>query len=56
MYKISVNLKNFRFWDQISHKNMSEKNVEKIKIKTEISIWLSISVPNSSQSEVLQIL
>ena len=35
--------------------NMSEKNVEKIKIKTEISIWLSISVPNSSQSEELQI-
>ena len=39
MYRISVNFKNFRFWDQICQKNMSEKNFEKINIKTEISIW-----------------
>ena len=39
LYQISVNLKNFRFWDQICPKNMNEKNFEKINVKVEISIW-----------------
>ena len=37
--EISVNLKNFIFWDQICRKYMSENNFEKINIKIEISIW-----------------
>ena len=36
--------------------NMNDKNFEKKKIKIEISIWQSISVPNFIQSEELQIL
>ena len=31
MYRISVNLENFRFWDQICPKNMNDKNLEKNK-------------------------
>ena len=32
-YEISVNLANFRFWEQICQKNMNDKNFEKINIK-----------------------
>ena len=32
-YQISVNLENFRFWDQICQKNINDKNFEKINIK-----------------------
>ena len=31
LYQISVNLENFRFWDQICPKNMNDKNFEKNK-------------------------
>ena len=31
IYQISVNSKNFRFWDLICPKNMNEKNFEKKK-------------------------
>ena len=36
--QILVNLKNFRFWEQICPKNTNEKNFEKINIKAAISI------------------
>ena len=36
--QILVNLKNFRFWDQICPKNMNEKNCEKLNIKAVVSI------------------
>ena len=39
LYQISVNLKNFGFWDQICPKNMSDKSFEKINMKIGISIW-----------------
>ena len=40
MYQISVNLKNFTFWDQICQKkNMNEKNFEKINVQVKISIY-----------------
>ena len=39
MYQTSVNLKNFRFWDQICQKNINEKNFEKIKVKVKTSIY-----------------
>ena len=38
MYKILVNLDNFRFWDQIFPKTKNDKNFEKIKIKFKIRI------------------
>ena len=38
LYQISVNMENFRFWDQIFPKNMNDKNFEKINIKIEISV------------------
>ena len=38
MYQISVNFKNFTFWDQICQ-NMNEKNFGKINVKAEISIY-----------------
>ena len=31
LHQISVNLENFRFWDQICRKNMNEKNFKKYK-------------------------
>ena len=34
MYQISINLKNFTFWDQINPKNMMEKNFEKVTLKS----------------------
>ena len=36
--KTFANLENCRYWDQISPKNMNDKNFEKIKIKIVISI------------------
>ena len=39
MYQTSVNLKNFRFWDQICQKNMNKKFFEKIKVQVKISIY-----------------
>ena len=40
MYQISVNLKNFTFWNQICQKkNMNEKNFEKINVQVKISIY-----------------
>ena len=38
MYQISVNLENFRFWDQICPKNVSDKNFEKMNMKFETRI------------------
>ena len=48
MYQISVNLENFRFWDQISPKNVNDKHFEKINVKIVISINQNIPVPNFS--------
>ena len=48
LHQISVNLENFRFWDQICPKNMNENNFEKINIKTVLSIWQCFPVPNFS--------
>ena len=39
LYEVSVNLKNFGFWDQICPKNMNEKNFERKKIRFQRSIW-----------------
>ena len=40
MYQISVNLKNFTFWDQTCEKkNMNEKNLEKINVQVKIGIY-----------------
>ena len=38
LYQISVNLENFRFWDQICQKNMNDTNFKKVNIKVEIRI------------------
>ena len=38
LYQISVNLEDFRFWDQICQKNMNDKNFRKVNIKVEIRI------------------
>ena len=38
LYQISVNLEDFRFWDQICQKNMNDKNFRKVNIKVEIGI------------------
>ena len=46
-FEISVNMKNFIFSDQISPKNMNEKNIEKKEIKIVISIQQYNPVPNS---------
>ena len=55
LYQVSVNLKNFRFWDQLCPNNMKENNFEKINIKVVISIWQFTPVPNFSQFGELQI-
>ena len=40
MYQISVNLKNFTFWDQICQKKYEKKkNFEKINVQVKISIY-----------------
>ena len=35
---ILVNLENLRFWDQISPKNMNDKNFQKINVKIVLNI------------------
>ena len=56
MYQISVNLENFRFWDQICPKNVSDKNFEKMNMKFEIRIQQCTPVLNFSQPGELQFL
>ena len=52
MYQISVNLKNFRFRDQICQKTMNKKNFEIVNVKVKISIYnlpldqISFNLPN----------
>ena len=56
LYQILVNLKKFRFCDQICPKNMNEKNFENIDIKTVISIYQCTPLRNFNQLEEIQIM
>ena len=55
-HQVLVNLENFRFWDQICPKDMSEKKIKKIIIKFEIRIKQCMYVPDFSQFGELQFL
>ena len=48
LHQISVNLENFRFWDNYQ-KNYDEQKFGKINFKTVISTWKCNSVPSFSQ-------
>ena len=50
MNQISINVKNFRFWDQISPKNMNKKNFDKISIKVIITMQQCTPVATKFQS------
>ena len=56
LYLIFVNLENFRFSEQIFHKNMNDKNFEKINIEFETSMYKSTPLRNFSQFEEMRIM
>ena len=56
LYRISRNLENFRFWDQINLKNVNDKNFDKINMKIVISIQQCITAQNFSKFEELPVL
>ena len=53
LYQIAVNLENFRFWDQLSAKNI--KHFGKINIRIVISIKQCTPLQDFSQFEELKI-